>query len=88
LPSWSLFQIKTAHLQAGVSTASMGKFDKRLKGEKEGERKPVGKRRKFMAVTDTKTEREKLSGFADKFLRERYNESGHFNTFEMHDSSC
>ncbi len=43
-------QIKGAHIQAGVSTASLGKFDQRLEGEKDGERSLVGKRRKFMAV--------------------------------------
>ena len=64
-------QIHGAHIQAGVSTASMGKFDKRLVGEKDGERMPAGKRRKFMAVTDTQTERTQLTGLADKFLRER-----------------
>ena len=35
-------QIKTASWLSGVSTASMGKFDKRLAGEKEGERKLPG----------------------------------------------
>ena len=64
-------QIHGAHIQAGVSTASMGKFDKKLVGEKEGERMPAGKRRKFMAVTDVQTERAQLTGLADKFLRER-----------------
>ena len=49
----------------------MGKFDKRLTGEKEGERSITGKRRKFLPVTDTKTERAQLTGLADKFLRER-----------------
>eukprot|EP00967_Tisochrysis_lutea_P152744 scaffold299973_cov21-Tisochrysis_lutea.AAC.1 len=42
---------------SGVSTASMGKFDKTLKGEKPGERQPLGKRRKFLSATDTKAER-------------------------------
>lgn len=64
-------QIKGAHLQAGVSTASMGKFDRRLQGEKDGERAPMGKRRKFLDVTDTAGERTKLSNYADKFIRER-----------------
>ncbi|KAG1655123.1 hypothetical protein FOA52_012541 [Chlamydomonas sp. UWO 241] len=64
-------EIKTAHLQAGVSTASMGKFDRRLKGERDGERNPDGKRRKFMSATDTGAERSKLTGFADKLIRER-----------------
>jgi hypothetical protein len=35
-------QIKTASWLSGVSTASMGKFDKKLAGEKEGERKLPG----------------------------------------------
>ncbi|KAL0031736.1 hypothetical protein WJX79_004189 [Trebouxia sp. C0005] len=33
--------VKSASHQAGVSTASMGKFDKRLPNEKEGERQPA-----------------------------------------------
>ena len=37
---------------AGISTASMGKFDKRAVGEKDGERAPMGKRRKLSAVVD------------------------------------
>lgn len=45
-----VLQIKLASRMAGVSTASMGKFDKRLEGEKDGERNPLGKRRKFMSV--------------------------------------
>ena len=32
-------QIKAASKQAGVSTASMGKFDERLPGERPGERR-------------------------------------------------
>ena len=44
-------QIKQASLQAGVSTASMGKFDRRLEGEKEGERRLGSKRRKFDSVS-------------------------------------
>ena len=43
-------QIRSASRQAGVSTASMGKFDKRLEGEKEGERLLGSKRRKYEPV--------------------------------------
>ena len=71
LMCWSQPQIKLASRQAGISTASMGKFDRKLRGEKEGERAPVGKRRKFLDVTDVSTERAKMGGMADKFLRER-----------------
>ncbi|GFR50857.1 hypothetical protein Agub_g13140, partial [Astrephomene gubernaculifera] len=63
--------IKSASRLAGISTASVGKFDKRLAGEKAGERAPLGKRRHFLSVTDTKGERSKISSLADKFLRER-----------------
>ncbi len=47
---WSLIghgflQIKAASKQAGVATASMGKFDARLPGEKPGERS-IGPKRK------------------------------------------
>jgi regulator of ribosome biosynthesis len=38
-----------SHL-AGVSTASMGKFDKQLKGERDGERKLPGLRNKHLPV--------------------------------------
>ncbi|GFH28268.1 ribosome biogenesis regulatory protein, partial [Haematococcus lacustris] len=41
-------EIKAASRLSGISTASMGKFDKTLRGEKEGERVPLGKRRKFL----------------------------------------
>jgi hypothetical protein len=53
-------QIKVASRLSGVATASLGKFDKRLAGEKAGERAPLGKRRHFLPVTDTNTERGKV----------------------------
>lgn len=54
-------QIKAASAQAGVSTASMGKFDERLAGEKPGERTAGRKRQKFEAVAGrTKAENEKV----------------------------
>lgn len=43
-------QIKTASRAAGISTASMGKFDKKVKGEKAGDRHLGSKRRKFDPV--------------------------------------
>lgn len=46
-------QLKQASHLAGVSTASMGKFDSRLKGEKDGERKLPGMRKKLMPVVGT-----------------------------------
>ena len=50
----------------------MGKFDKRLKGEKEGERRLPGKQRKFAPVADsTGTERTTQTSMVDKMLRER-----------------
>lgn len=59
-----------ASRQAGVSTASMGKFDKRLPNEKEGERQTGSKRQQFMPVTDSKgTERRTTSALADSILR-------------------
>ncbi len=65
-------QVKSASHQAGVSTASMGKFDKRLPNEKEGERQPGTKRQQFMPVTDNKgTERSNTSAVADSILRAR-----------------
>ena len=41
----AVVQIKAASKQAGVATASMGKFDARLPGEKPGERS-MGPKRK------------------------------------------
>ena len=46
-------QVKIASRAAGISTASMGKFDRRAAGEKDGERAPMGKRRKLAAVVDS-----------------------------------
>ncbi len=53
-------QIQFASRLSGISTASLGKFDKRLEGEKANERAPLGKRRHFLSVTDTATERNKV----------------------------
>ena len=48
----------------------MGKFDKRLPNEKEGERQMGSKRQQFMPVTDSKgTERSATSALADSILR-------------------
>ena len=49
-PSLWVVQIRQASKQAGVATASMGKFDKRLQGEKPGERQLGSKRRNFGPV--------------------------------------
>lgn len=46
-------ELKQASYLAGVSTASMGKFDSRLKGEKDSERKLPGMRKKLMPVVGT-----------------------------------
>ena len=63
-------QVGLASRQAGVSTASMGKFDKRLPNEKEGERQMGSKRQQFMPVPDSKgTERSTTSALADSILR-------------------
>ena len=48
----------------------MGKFDKRLPNEKEGERQTGSKRQQFAPVTDSKgTERSTTSALADSILR-------------------
>lgn len=62
-------QIKTMSWLSGVSTASMGKFDKKLPGEKDGERKLPGKRRRFSGVTDAAADRALMSKTAEKLLR-------------------
>lgn len=64
-------QIKTMSWLSGVSTASMGKFDRKLPGEKEGERKLPGKRRKFSGVTDAASDRALMSKTAEKLLRSK-----------------
>ena len=65
-------QVKAASFQAGVSTASMGKFDKRLAGEKPDERQPANKRRTFLPVAAHKgVERKSVSAMADKIMREK-----------------
>lgn len=63
--------LRAANRLAGVSTASMGKFDRRLKGEKDGERSLLARRRRALGVTDVGAERGLMKGAADKFLRER-----------------
>lgn len=62
-------QIKAASKQAGVSTASMGKFDARLPGEKPGERS-VGPKRKDVGPVAAAPGQEgkKVSNSAQLFL--------------------
>ncbi|CAG9463540.1 unnamed protein product [Pedinophyceae sp. YPF-701] len=67
-------ELKKASLQAGVSTASMGKFDKLLPGEDAKERKVLlkGKRAKKMpVVTKDGKERKAVSAVVDRIIRER-----------------
>lgn len=61
-----------ASLAAGLSTASMGKFDRQVKGEKVGERIHVSKKRKLVA---TGTEHTSMSKMADKMVREKSDEA-------------
>jgi regulator of ribosome biosynthesis len=60
--------IQNASYLAGVSTASMGKFDKRLKGEK-GERKLPGFRKKHLPVDGGGVESEMVSKVMGKVVR-------------------
>ncbi|KAK9916893.1 hypothetical protein WJX75_008410 [Coccomyxa subellipsoidea] len=63
--------IKQASRQAGVSTASMGKFDERLPGEKAGERVTSSKRQKYDPVSGKAgTELKKSAGLVDRIIRE------------------
>ncbi len=49
----SAVQLKATTRQVGVSTASMGKFDRMVEGERAEDRKaPAAKRRKFLPVVD------------------------------------
>lgn len=61
-------ELKAASRQAGTSTASMGKFDKLVAGEKLSDRQPVGKRQKFMSLTGG-GERETQGKMVDSILR-------------------
>ena len=64
LTSFLYFQVKRASRQAGVATASMGKFDKRLEGEKPGDRRIGSTRRKFdPAFADMANERTQVALF-------------------------
>jgi regulator of ribosome biosynthesis len=63
-------QIKMASKLSGVSTASMGKFDERLPGEKAGERQLGGKRRKFAPLVNS-TELPAMTSMVDRLIRER-----------------
>ena len=68
----NIVQIKSASHQAGISTASMGKFDERLPNEKEGDRQLGTKRRQFLPVADSKgSERSTAAALADSIVRSR-----------------
>jgi regulator of ribosome biosynthesis len=62
-------QIKQASRQAGVSTASMGKFDERLPGEKAGERVTSSKRQKYDPVSGKAGTELKKVGYSLDFSR-------------------
>lgn len=62
-------ELKQASYYAGVSTASMGKFDKRLKGEKDNERKLPGSRKKVLAVTGGAAEQDAAGKVLGKVIR-------------------
>lgn len=61
--------IKSASYLAGISTASLGKFDKRLTGEKDGERRLPGMRKKFLDATGSGAEVEAVGKVMSKVLR-------------------
>jgi regulator of ribosome biosynthesis len=60
--------IQSASYLAGVSTASMGRFDKRLKGEKGGRKLP-GQRPKHLPVVGASTEGDIVSKVVKKAVR-------------------
>lgn len=63
-------ELKNSLRQATGSTASMGKFDKMLKGETAKDRQAAaGKKRKFMAVAETGAERAAQGKVVDHILR-------------------
>ena len=75
-----LLQRKQASRQAGVSTASMGKYDKRLPDEKPDERAPSSKRRKFAPVSEAGgAEGQRVSALVDNILARRGTGSYHYS---------
>lgn len=62
-------QIKAASRTAGTATASVGKFDRVARGEKEGDRK-AGKRKQLPALIDGKEGR-RTTSVVDRIIRER-----------------
>ncbi|GAB4814848.1 hypothetical protein N2152v2_001894 [Parachlorella kessleri] len=64
-------ELKATTRQVGVSTASMGKFDRMVEGERAEDRKaPAAKRRKFLPVVDKAGgERQAQSKLVDHILR-------------------
>lgn len=65
-------EIRSASLMSGVSTASMGKFDRLLKGEKPEERKLMQKRKKRLPVADKSGgERQGVTSIVGRIIRER-----------------
>ena len=65
-------QKRQASRQAGVSTASMGKYDKRLPDEKADERAMTSKRRKFAPVSEAgSAESQRTSALVDNIIARR-----------------
>ena len=62
-------ELKQASYYAGVSTASMGKFDKRLSGEGDDERKLPGSRKKVLSVTEGEKEKSVAGKILGKVMR-------------------
>lgn len=63
-------EIKNTVRQVATSTASLGKFDRRVAGEDMKDRQHgAGKKRKFMSLTSTKEEREAQGKLVDHILR-------------------
>jgi regulator of ribosome biosynthesis len=63
-------ELKAASRQAATSTASMGKFDRMVKGEDPALRRPAGKKKgAVLAVTATAAERAQQGKLVDHILR-------------------
>lgn len=76
-------ELRAAAAGAAVSTASVGKFDRRVENETADLRKVKGKRKKFDANVEAKgargSESEKLLGVLDKLVRKQEREGGAVN---------
>ncbi len=69
-------ELKNAARQVATSTASLGKFDRVVAGENVKDRQLGGKKRKFLGVTDSKSEKAAQGKLVDHILRKNADDIG------------